>query len=148
MKYRAQSADVLNSADNMTRQLDWMLFVQNQDKQLFGENPYTDWVPGVALYPKPKRSELFDGRGCYIRPMFEVLEYGGKMLREAARCKDCDVSWKGSDPCFVCGESVEPETFIICPKSLVDIANNVEADLANELSRMVQDAYLSRPGGC
>jgi hypothetical protein len=123
----AKSAPVLDSADDFESKLSWILFKQEQDRRLFVDPPRPDangnptWSPGDNLYPFPRAYIDFSGRsnqrvvyiGNYPRPMFELSDVNvfhapGMDLNDSIviRCEDCEVNWRGDDPCFVCGRQV------------------------------------------
>lgn len=104
MKYRTQSANVLNEADRFETQLRWILFKQEQEAVHTALLLDTGWAPGNPLHEYPN-SYL---GGQYVRYMVDLLpldrfhdEDGIKYFR--ARCDECEVSWEGYDPCFSCG---------------------------------------------
>lgn len=114
-RYRTQSANVLNAADDFERRLAYSLFVQEQDARLWSGY---DWSPGDPLFPDPRL--VFNGGTCsccndidddepyqgnVVRRMVELFNDGDNY--PSIRCKDCEVWWRGPDPCFVCGELVE-----------------------------------------
>lgn len=123
MKYRTQSAEVLNEADALERKLDYMLFVQEQNARLWSDP--SDWVPGDPIaetewglnhyHEMIGRIQHFVWResgplGNVMRPMFQLFEDDDTMeSREEVRCEDCDV-WFGfpENTCFVCGREVDP----------------------------------------
>ncbi|MDP9820399.1 hypothetical protein [Nocardioides massiliensis] len=64
------------------------------------------WVPGDPLFEDPR--SLDDDRDAQIvRPMIQLLD--DHSWRESImRCRDCEVSWAGIAPCWVCGEHRPP----------------------------------------
>lgn len=96
MKYRTQSATVLNEADEFGRKLEWQLFSSEQDQQLFGYNESVEWKPGDPILEYPRN---------YPRQMFDIFDDGSHF--STMRCKDCLVNWRGSGPCWVCGKEDE-----------------------------------------
>jgi hypothetical protein len=122
MRYRTQSANVLNEADRFQAILDWQLFSSEQDARLFNYNEEVDWKPGVPLYDHPhsvdyngcscydcRESEpIEDGRyyGNHVRPFLQTIEYydddldgwRGNSCEQLRRyqpmlCESCDVWW-------------------------------------------------------
>lgn len=92
MKYRTQSANVLNEADRFQAILDWQLFCMEQETVLYGYSEDTSWTPGDPINTNPKQRErdlenrLFMGRateedlwdgpwGNHLRPMFQVYDF-------------------------------------------------------------------------
>lgn len=122
MHYRTQTANVLNDADRYQRILDWQLFVMEQEARLYGYNPDTTWLPGEPLYPDPRtiyrgcscdecdNDEMPHGyEGNCVRPMFQILDDGIEYELLTARCKDCEVSWRGKETvCWSCGKEIKP----------------------------------------
>lgn len=95
MRYRTQSASVLNEADRFQAILDWQLFVHEQERMLWGDNPkyFGPWRPGDPIEKAPWLKALdFDRRldmdedipeedwwdgpmGNHPRPMFQVYDF-------------------------------------------------------------------------
>lgn len=108
------TAGVLDSADEFIRKMDWLMFV---DEYNLDPEPVegSDWVPGNPLYGKIDNSLAVMDRewwlpsgSTYVRPMFESMSwYSFHNQHEVPfvkRCKNCEVDWKGDDPCWICGE--------------------------------------------
>jgi hypothetical protein len=59
-----------------------------------------DWQPGDPLYDEP-RGNLHGEQT--IRPMLDLIRdyYAGYR----GRCPDCEVSWVGPEPCWMCGKT-------------------------------------------
>jgi hypothetical protein len=106
-KVLASSVAVLDEADRQQRIIDWMLFANEQDTRLFGYNEEIEWVPGEPIHERPNPF-FYDGRGNYVRPMVQTIHldrfHNNDSVHFKPRCHDCKVSWKGEEPCFVCGE--------------------------------------------
>lgn len=63
--------------------------------------PDADWMPGDPLWDHPdvrRRARPWDDEAGVVRPMFELLDQPTR-----SRCGPCEVSWIGSDPCWMCG---------------------------------------------
>ena len=58
-----------------------------------------EWMPGDPLWERP------DGYADeqVIRPIFQIIDDNGWRI---ARCLPCQVSWVGTEPCWMCGETV------------------------------------------
>jgi hypothetical protein len=99
----ARSVEVLDAADDISRQMDWVLFCHEQAQILYGGKP-GQWQPGEPLHKRPAFPSLTGQQ--YIRWMIEEfpLDHG----TVTPRCANCEVSWAGGDPCFVCGEFTFP----------------------------------------
>lgn len=126
MKYRTQTAEVLNAADDFERMLDWYLFHSEQLQRLFGFDPKVEWTPGDPIYQNPRtvdrdctcgivfcgcepdNEELEGYYGNAVRPMIE--EFVDADFYRKMRCEDCDVSWGrgGETTCWMCGEVRDP----------------------------------------
>lgn len=105
---KSKSNVVLNGASAFERKLNWLLFQQEID-HIWGGGP-GEWRPGFPIHPVPITVLL----KCHI-PMFELrpidefnmLENEGSWatpFADEARCRPCQVWWKGKDPCWVCGQ--------------------------------------------
>lgn len=98
-----KSVAILNEADDFGRILDWQLFCMEQENLLWGYRESVEWLPGDPLYPYPNRIWFdINGQGNYVRPLVEVLD--DFYLGPGVRCEDCQVSWWGRDPCWMCGK--------------------------------------------
>lgn len=116
MKYKTQSANVLNDADRFEQILNVTLFNQAQDQLLWGHNPDVDWRPGDPIYEDPRWAYDYrpehgalnweDGDwGNHVRPMIQEYIDGNRPAR--MRCEPCGVSWSWNskdDICWMCGE--------------------------------------------
>lgn len=96
-----------------------------------------DWLPGDPLYDDPRASD--DHEAQCVRPMVEVLP----IYESRPRCGDCEVSWSGTDPCWVCGaEATERPTLA----SLIHATFNPPRALAeairasDDFARVMADA--------
>lgn len=58
-----------------------------------------DWMPGDPLWEYPVRMDQ-----QVPRPMVQVID--DLRLAGPARCRDCEVSWAGDEPCWMCGQEV------------------------------------------
>lgn len=138
MKYRTQSANVLNEADRFQRILDWQLFCNEQERALWGYNPDVDWVPGDPIYTHPAYVFRSDACSCGDCDDANNLEgYYGNVPRRMielfddvesyryVRCEDCDVSWSGLDPiCWSCGKKSEKgSTFSFFSQPVFQVQN-------------------------
>jgi hypothetical protein len=138
MKYRTQSANVLNEADRFQAILDWQLFCMEQDSMLWGDNSEYDgqWRPGVPIHEhpyvlsadlhqrilfdrNPTEIDLWDGSfGNHVRPMLQEFDDGDQYGPTIC----CDVSWsqvESPSQCWVCGkefQSLKQMSFL--PKSV------------------------------
>lgn len=120
MRYRTKSADVLNEADRFQRIMEWQLFCSEQENQLWGYDPDQEWTPGMPMYPRPYRIDIYDCEcvlcdnydahddeyghhyfGNHVRPMFELFEdREGRVW-----CTTCEVTGDWSETsCWMCGE--------------------------------------------
>lgn len=120
MKYRTQSANVLNEADDAERRLNWVLFCQEQEQILWGA-PEKEWRPGDFLYSNAKKGYVgaLDAdcrfQGNHPRPMIQqfeidaftmyVLDGWGNSVQDeiVATCPECGVGWDGNGDCWICG---------------------------------------------
>lgn len=119
MRYRTQSANVLNEADRFERILNFQLFVMEQETKLYGYNPDTDWSPGTPLYPNPRThfrpgsedEELEGYYGNCPRPIIQLLDDGD--YYQGMKCQDCDVSWgRDETTCWMCGRDYPKSDYI------------------------------------
>lgn len=120
MKYLAKSAGILSDADRFQAILDVQLFTMEQDIRLWVREDFVvTWRPGDPLYTDPRNmgsyeldefgfeeEELSGYYGHCVRPMIE--EFGDATDPRRMRCEDCDVSWRGTEPCWMCGEEKKP----------------------------------------
>lgn len=89
MSRKSYSAGVLDEADSAQNRVNWVLFCQEQSRILYSGD-YGMWKPGVPLYRRPHwHISCFTPEPTPFSP---------------ARCVECDVFWRGDEPCFVCGE--------------------------------------------
>lgn len=125
MKYRTQTANVLNEADRFERILSWQLFCMEQEAMLYGYNPEVEWVPGDPLFVTPY-NEWDDVEedeyvvGNYVRPMIQIVGMANYLNNDGtpvfydddtmdserpSRCQDCQVSWDHTEiSCWMCGK--------------------------------------------
>lgn len=97
---RNDSIEVLNEADSTTSRIDNVLAGVNLE---YDWSPDIDWWPGDPLYPFPRYIGSGNVRGCYILPMFEVLDDRLSVTHFGVRvdgvtlayCTDCEVGWYG-----------------------------------------------------
>jgi len=124
--YLAQSADVINDSIRLERQMDWMLFGNEQNTRLWSGE---DWVPGDPMFPDPRRplgcgcdecAEMLRSVGQNVRLFNHAIEYPAEYTGNtprsmidlfddgdrypAIRCEPCGVSWRGLEACWVCGK--------------------------------------------
>lgn len=114
MKYRTQSANVLNEADRFENILEWRLFSEEQTARLWSGD---DWVPGDPLFMHPQERYFFhdDDMGECPREMVQIIDPPGHYTD--MRCQDCAVSWGGAvtwgghkdNICWNCGKEVRPK---------------------------------------
>lgn len=79
--------ELLNDTDSLVSRMNTLIFTQETS---LDNNPEVDWVPGDPLYEP------------------EIVDYTTANPESKARCEPCGVSWKGSDPCWECGEDRPP----------------------------------------
>lgn len=104
----------MTDTTDVLARIDFALSVQD-----YNPAPSLEWMPGDPL-PRD------DGRlnGLWLRPMFEVIDDH----TDPARCEPCQVSWDGSDPCWVCGQ--EPEGRMVARLAPRDVRPFTIRDLA------------------
>lgn len=104
-RYRTQSANVLNEADQFSQILDWELFTADQDALLWGGNE-TEWKPGTPLVTHPH--ERIDDLGGHPRPIFELMSdvvfHNRDQIWFLTMCEKCQVSWEVGSSCWMCGD--------------------------------------------
>lgn len=66
--------------------------------------PDLDWMPGDPIHDHP---DFWYKDEQYVRPMIELLDDGAR----GVRCEDCQVSWRGPEPCWVCGKVASLDIF-------------------------------------
>lgn len=93
---KSDTTQILNEADDMERRLSWVLFKQEQDARLYGDEG--SWRPGMPLHCQPRID--------HMPTPFEVEAYNDitKDRFNLPRCEPCGVFWKGEEPCWICGE--------------------------------------------
>lgn len=106
MKYKTKSAEVLNEADRFEDILNYTLFVQEQDSRLWsgGEG---EWHPGDPLPPQEIDPAFeLDMEQSFSREDFVMHNQAhvDRFKYFTIRCEDCEVSWTGSEPCWMCGK--------------------------------------------
>lgn len=102
---RNQSIGVLNDTTDALNDIDEMLRRVEDTPDVSTE---IEWVPGDPLYDRPNPWGFFEEQ--YVRPMIEDLDidfFHTPRGMPEIRCRKCYVSWKGDEPCFICGEEVE-----------------------------------------
>ena len=118
---KSYAAEALDEARRVESQLDWLLFANEQDMRLFGDPmPPALWSPGDPLNEPPETEEQAIARFTAgidedSAQFAQIVEYIHDYYSEEQdgywyddepdnpRCIDCDVTWIGADPCFVCG---------------------------------------------
>lgn len=124
---RNSTIELLNETDALGYRMRWQLFVQENERVVYGD--YTGWQPGDFLHHHPfsiradshisHEIELefdnVDGEwGNHVRPMFEIMGENAFHMMPGYRvyiaksdpwCGACLVSWEGEygDACWFCG---------------------------------------------
>jgi hypothetical protein len=131
---RTKSVDVLNSADEATRKMDWILFKAEVDHIWHGDEEAGDWVPGIPLH----KQVTSDWTGAENHPT--AAKY---------RCKDCGVDWRGDEPCFVCGAVIEDTKKKLSTKDLYGVGFDGDTNLRALVGDMYGDMHIlgAHPAG-
>ena len=124
---RNSTIELLNETDALGYRMRWQLFVQENERVVYGN--YTGWQPGEFLHRHPhsiradphisdELEEEFENVGGswggYVRPMFEIMENDAFHISPLERiyispadpwCGACHVTWEGEygDECWSCG---------------------------------------------
>lgn len=91
------TTEILNDTTSVQSRIDTVL----ASPELDWAND-SGWHPGDPLHRHPYERYFVDGEGLSVcpRPMVQLVdETEGGM-----RCEPCQVSWRGPDSCWVCGE--------------------------------------------
>lgn len=123
MKYRTQTANVLNEADRYGHILDHQVFVAEQELLLYSA-PYEEWRPGDQIHPHPSGNYSVCDYGCHAN------QDGALALRyDDVRLRECDHRrhhyW--ADLTGREGYAVGSGN---CPRQMIDIIDDTSSSLS------------------
>lgn len=131
---KKQSVDVLNDAYEFELKLNWQLFKAEQERVLYGPSN-VGWKPGIPIWTRP-RGEGFGEQ--HTRRMFDLIPINRfhstpfQIYMIDERCVDCEVSWMGPDPCWICGKEAYSLLDHVLPPAL-DFEGNTDLILGSQL---------------
>lgn len=107
-KTLARTAPILDAASRFETQMNWMLFVQEQEALL--AKPGIPWVPGDPLYERPYGGHILGLQTIrYMMDLFDDNTVADNAVEDYRHCEACDVHWRGHEGCWICGEGERPE---------------------------------------